>query len=247
MSEITYDGFAELYEAEFEGRDLDVLFYARRVEGARILVLGCGAGRVPRGLVGPGRDIVGLDLSAKMLELATQRGDGARYVLGDMRHLHAADLGDAPFDEVLIPNAAFNFLLTRGDQRACLEAVAKRLSPEGRLTLDMPMPDFALWATASAPERLAWEGVAEGRPVRRLRATTRDRAHQRLDLHDRYVSDDGETLHRAVLRLRLVLPNEAEWMMEGCGLYVEEMFGDYNQSPVSDTRPRLIVCARRAE
>lgn len=247
MSEITYDGFAELYEAEFEGRDLDVQFYARRLEGARILVLGCGAGRVPRGLVGPGREVVGLDLSAKMLALAAQREDGARYVLGDMRLLGAADLGDAPYDEVIIPNAAFNFLLTRGDQRACLEAVAKRLSPEGRLTLDMPMPDFALWATASAPERLAWEGVAEGRAVRRLRATTRDRVHQRLDLHDRYVDERGETLHRAVLRLRLVLPNEAEWMMEGCGLYVEALYGDYNESPVSDSRPRLIVTARRAD
>jgi hypothetical protein len=93
------------------------------------------------------------------------------------------------------------------------------------------MPDFALWATASAPERLAWEGVAEGRVVRRLRATTRDRVHQRLDLHDRYVSDDGETLHRAVLRLRLVLPNEAEWMMEGCGLYVEALYRRLQREP----------------
>ncbi|MCK6521158.1 class I SAM-dependent methyltransferase [Myxococcota bacterium] len=247
MSEITYDGFAELYEAEFEGRDLDVLFYARRLQGPRVLVLGCGAGRVPRGLAGPGREVVGLDLSAKMLHIAAQRGGGPRYVLGDMRALGAADLGDAPYDEVIIPNAAFNFLLTRGEQRACLEAVAKRLTPEGRLTLDMPMPDFSLWATASAPERLAWEGVAEGRPVRRLRATTRDRVHQRLDLHDRYVGEHGETLHQTVLRLRLVLPNEAEWMMEGCGLYVESMVGDYNESPVSDSRPRLIVSARRAD
>ena len=58
----------------------------------------------------------------------------------------------------------------------------------------------------------------------------------------------GETtLHRTVLRLRLVLPNEAEWRMEGCGLTVEALYGDYNESPVSDTRPRLIVCARRAD
>ncbi|MFZ5477173.1 MAG: class I SAM-dependent methyltransferase [Myxococcota bacterium] len=227
-----YAAIAAFYDAEFEGAGADVAYFARHGVAGPLLVLGCGTGRVCRGLAP--RAITGLDRSAAML--ARGRGDWRR-VEGDMR---AFDLG--AFAEVLVPNAAFCFLDTRADQLACLRACRRALAAGAPLTLDLPMPDPALLAVPHTPEKPAWEGLVDGRPARRTREVHRSAVEQRLRLVDRYVLD-GAVVATSELRLRLLWPREVEWLCEAAGFYVDALHGDYAGGPIRDGCDRLIVRA----
>ncbi len=231
-----YALIASFYEAEYGRYEADVAFYARRAASGPLLVLGCGTGRVGRRL-GTDRVVVGLDRSEPMLALARRLAPDARYVQGDMRDF---DLGR--FGEILIPNGGFNFLPTRADQQRCLAACRRALPEGGQLTIDMPMPAFHLWSSRHSPETTVWEGEVDGRHARRTRETTRSIAHQRLTLVDRYYVDDA-LVATSPLALRIVMPAEAEWMLEASGFYVDEILGDHGGGALDDDSPRILVRA----
>lgn len=232
-----YAHIAAFYDAEFAGAEGDLAFFGRMAYAGPLLVLGCGTGRVCAGL--PHRPTVGLDLSAPMLARAATRGLPTRWVEGDMRTFALGTFG-----EILIPNAAFGFLLTRADQMACLEACARALPTGGLLTIDLPAPDFTQFGHPHTPERVAWEGHLDGRPARRTREVFRRPMAGRLDLHDRYFLD-GEPVATSVLRLLLSTPRELEWMCEAAGFWVDALYGDYGGGPIREGCDRILARAWR--
>jgi len=231
-----YALIAAFYEAEYGRLESDVAFFARNGTGGPLLVLGCGTGRIGRRLVSE-RTVVGLDRSEPMLALARRLTPDARYVNGDMRDF---DLGT--FSEIIIPNGGFSFLRTRADQQRCLGACRRGLRTGGALTIDVPMPAFHMWAWRHTPEAPSWHGEVEGRAARRTRETTRTISEQRLDLVDRYYLDEA-LVAVSPLRLRIVMPAEAEWMLEACGFYVDDIYGDYSGGRLNESSPRILVRA----
>jgi SAM-dependent methyltransferase len=234
-----YAAIPAFYDAEFDDARADVAFFSRHAEGTSILVLGCGTGRVCRGLES-GRTVTGLDRSDAMFSRARERGGTTSYVLGDMRNF---DLG--AFSTVIVPNASFCFLPTRADQLACLGAVGRALAPGGLSILDLPMPDFSLLGTAHTAEKTAWQGTVDGRAVLRARESRRLPELQKLELVDRYYVD-GALVAESPLHLRLVFPAEIEWMVEAAGMWVDATFGDHADGAIRPGCPRLIAIARRA-
>ena len=90
-----YDAVADDYVLAFAD-DLDQLptdrafldATAELVSGSgRVLDLGCGPGQVAGYLVDRGVQVVGLDLSTRMLDHSSERTPRAKYTCGDMRHL----------------------------------------------------------------------------------------------------------------------------------------------------------------
>lgn len=232
-----YARIAAAYDAEFDHAEVDVAGYASRGVGGPVLVLGAGTGRVCRGLA-PLRPVTGLDLSADMIARAQARGPAeVRYVVGDMA---AFDLG--AFAEVLIPNAAFAFLPDRASRAACLACCRRALAGGGPLTLDVPMPDATLLGEPHTPERVAWEGFLEGKPLRRTREVFREPVAQRLRLVDRFWLD-GAFLAESELRLHLFTADEVEWMLEANGFYVDARWGDHLGGPLREGCDRLLVRA----
>lgn len=227
-----YAKIARWYDAEFEGASADIRSFVARNIGPRVLVLGCGTGRVCRGFP-PDRHVVGLDLSAPMIEAARARG--GEYHVGDMRHF---DLGG--FDEVIIPNGSFAFLRSRADRAACLAACARAAAV---VTIDVPMPDYALLGQPHTPERPAWQGAVDGVDVRRTREVFRDPVAQRLRLVDRYYSGGEPIVSELVLHL--FTRDEMEWMLEAAGFYVDEAWGDHAGGAVREGCDRLLVRAVR--
>lgn len=228
---------AAVYEVEYGPLEGDVAWFARHSEGDRLLVLGCGTGRVARRLAEGRRKVTGLDLSPAMLAVARRKAPDLTWVAGDMRDF---DLGR--FDEIVIPNGGFAFLPTRADQASSLAACRRALKVGGALSIDLPMPDFGRWAQPHTPERTAWEGRIDDRPVRRTRESHRSLARQRLDLIDRYYVDDALATTSA-LRLRIMLPAELEWMLEASGFWVDRIVGDYANGPIRDGAPRILARA----
>lgn len=233
-----YRDVARVYDAEFEHAQADIAGYARRGVPGRLLVLGCGTGRVSHALADH-RPVVGLDRSPSMLARARARGGPVDYQLGDLRSF---DLGS--FDEVILPNAAFSFLLTRADQLACLVGVSRTLPSGAPLTLDLPMPDFSLLGTAHSPERPAWTGLVDGEEWHRTREVFRLPVAQRLSLVDRYYAGGG-LRHVSTLELRLVFPAELEWICEAAGFWVDAWWGDHAGGPIREGCDRLLVRAIR--
>ena len=147
-----YASFAAFYDA-VQGDRADDADYARqivegaRLEGTRLLELACGTGSV----LARFRDrfeVVGVDLSQEMLDLAAAKLPGVRLVRGDIASVR---LGET-FDAVICLYDSLNHLLRWEDWEAFLDTAVAHLEPGGVLVFDV-----------NTPRRLAW--LAEQRPV----------------------------------------------------------------------------------
>jgi SAM-dependent methyltransferase len=114
---------------------------------ARLLELGCGAGRVTRPLVARGYDVTAVDNSAEMLAHVA----GARAVLADVTTLR---LGDE-FDVVLL---ASHFVNTpdADERRSILDVCARHVAPDGVVVVERYAPG---WVATVEPSRRERNGV----------------------------------------------------------------------------------------
>ncbi len=148
--------------------DGDIAFYqeqARRF-GGPILELACGTGRILSPLVAAGHDVVGLDRSRAMLDMAAAKpGLGAVLHEGDMRDFRI----DRSFALIIVAARSFQHLVEPAEQRAALSCARRHLRPDGHLILDLFDPKFELLfdpAPSAAPAREACHPIT-GRLVRR--------------------------------------------------------------------------------
>jgi SAM-dependent methyltransferase len=100
-----YDSFASWYDGWVAAPEDDLVAASLfdligRVDGQRILDLGCGQGRISRELAGRGNDVVGVDLSAELLQIARAAEDERiDYLWADA--CTTDWWGGAPFDGVV--------------------------------------------------------------------------------------------------------------------------------------------------
>jgi flavin reductase (DIM6/NTAB) family NADH-FMN oxidoreductase RutF/ubiquinone/menaquinone biosynthesis C-methylase UbiE len=107
---------------------------------ARCLDIGCGAGRLARELGSRAREVIGVDVSARMLERAEARARAALLSNVSFQEARAEALpfeGGA-FDLV----TASNLLTTLTEPIVALKEAARVLRPGGRLALLEPTPDM---------------------------------------------------------------------------------------------------------
>ncbi|WP_367130646.1 class I SAM-dependent methyltransferase [Saccharothrix sp. HUAS TT1] len=98
---------------------------------ARVLDIGSGTGRpAAEDLAAAGHDVVGVDVSAAMVDIARRQVPGARFVHADIREWESPD---ASWDAVC---AFFPFLqMTRDEVTDVLARIARWLRPGGLLAL----------------------------------------------------------------------------------------------------------------
>jgi SAM-dependent methyltransferase len=125
--------------------------------GRRVLDLGCGAGQLARYLAEAGAaDVIGVDISASMLELARTRWAHPRVT-----YLRAA-IEDAEFPpdrfELVVSSLAFHYV---DDYAGLLQRIASWLTPGGILVFTTEHPIF----TARLPH-MGWVLDADGRRSR---------------------------------------------------------------------------------
>jgi SAM-dependent methyltransferase len=148
MSQGAYDAIVDAYAA-FVGTNLaeatSVLRVATRglldlagpVVGLAVCDLGCGEGHLTRYLAGQGGRVVGVDISAALLQLARERsGPDARFVQDDAQQLRT--LPDVAFD-LVVSNLA---LMDIPDLEATYAAVQRVLRPGGRFVFAITHPCF---------------------------------------------------------------------------------------------------------
>ena len=99
--------------------------------GSRILDVPCGQGRHARLLAEAGFDVVGLDYSKHLLDLAKSAGSDVQYTRGDMRSLSSK--WTERFDAVVNLFTSFGFFLDPSDDVKVVREFARVLKPNGVL------------------------------------------------------------------------------------------------------------------
>ena len=129
----SYDSIAEDWHASrthFGARKYIDLILSRLKPGAEILDIGCGTCvPVAQYLIQNGFHVVGLDQSAKMLEIARRVVPEAELIHGDMRELNFT----RRFAAVIAWDSVFH--IERAHHQAIFQNIARLLTPEGWLLL----------------------------------------------------------------------------------------------------------------
>ncbi|MGW0784032.1 class I SAM-dependent methyltransferase [Streptomyces sp. NPDC002913] len=129
-----FDAIGADYERAFAGSDAHRASLERLLEQlaphSRVLDVGSGTGRpTAHTLAGAGHEVLGIDVSPVMVDLATRGVPGAAFRCADIRDL-ALEEG---FDAVCV---YFSLLqMTREEQRALVRRLAGVLCPGGHLVL----------------------------------------------------------------------------------------------------------------
>lgn len=223
-----------------------------------VLDVACGTGRHLVSLVKGGYDVVGLDISRRLLEIAKSRLSGVQLVRADMRHLpfkpHA-------FAAALSMDTSFGYLPTEPDDLQSLTEIKAALAQRGEFVIDVFNRQQLLekyngnWRRQL--KRFFFPVKFSNRLSRRLlfrlfkwreypsffllqKRTVR--AHG-TKLHDLWVVCDKADGQIRVFRhiARLYDPNYLRRLLESAGFLVDRVFGDYELQQFNVGSNRLIL------
>jgi len=223
-------------------------FYRRQISryGQPVLELACGTGRLTIPLAEDGVDIVGLDLSTQMLELAEAKARGRRlsvhFVRGDVR---AFDLGRR-FKFIFIPAQSLSHLHERDELESCFACVRRHLAEGGRFLIELFNPSVKLLSREPEQSHPVGRGEYEeadggGRVIVTARSRY-DAATQVNHVRYHFRPEEGEE-EVLSFEMRQFFPQEIDALLVYNGLRIEKKYGWYDEAAFgSDSPKQLIVC-----
>src|SRR5262245_32329158 len=238
---------------------LDVAFFLDEAvnAGSPVVELGCGTGRVLIPIARAGVDIVGIDLSPRMLSVCRDRLRLEPEPVQARVRLVEADM--APFDVgqrftlATIPFRPFQHLLTVEDQLECLASIHRHLVDGGRLILDLFNPSLDALVTGVVGEEHSREAeflMPDGRRVVRCQKTVATNRFTQVNDYELiyYVTHPDGREERLVhaFSLRYLFRFEAEHLLVRSGFDVEQVYAAYDRSPYGAIYPGELIFVARA-
>lgn len=219
-------------------------FYIGRVMSApTVLDVGCGTGRLlaaARRAGHPGQ-LTGLDPAAAMLVQARRREPGVEWVLGDLRS--RAWYGE--FDLVTMTGHAFQTLLGDEELRTALRAVRAALADGGRFVFETRNPAARAWESWT-PDRVYEAADENGTVAWMWHEVVHPVTGDRVTFTSTFEGVRWTHPQVTTSTLRFLDPPALEKFLTEAGLVVEEQYGDWGRSPVTQASPELITVARSA-
>lgn len=249
--------WADVYDAIYSYVREDIPFYVQEAQkdGGLVLELGCGTGRITLPIAESGVNIVGMDSSDPMLEVARRKlvdmSDGidkVTFVHGDMTSIPKNYYGK--FSLVIVPFRGFLSLITTADQENTLNSIRLSLAPGGRLVFDVFVPDLDML-------------VQESDTAYHLRDVTDPKTRDRLvvwhqggyDNHNQIIyvrlivdrlSADGVVTKRTYQDYQIRYSHRWEIynLLLRCGFEILDLLGDFDCSEFDETSRDMIWVAR---
>ncbi len=251
-----FDRFARFYDLDYEPFQDDVVLYQGFAEmtGGPLLELGCGTGRLLLPLARAGFAVTGVDMSAKMLEVAREKvalsglADRIQLVQADMRR---PDLPQK-YRMAFIAINSFMHLTTIEDQLEALRAWHKLLLPGGLLIIDVdnPNPQHLLDADGRLELQTRWFDPDTGATVLKQISRTVDTARQLqhvMFIYDEVFPDGSTRRTLAPFQARYLYRFEGELLLDKAGFTPEHVYGSYDLDSYESDSERMIFVARRRE
>jgi SAM-dependent methyltransferase len=246
------DTYVDIVTPELTAKQISFLLqWVLLKKGAEILDLACGYGRHAIELARRGYKVTGLDFSRHFIELAEkyakEQGVTAKFVQDDMRNLSFVNR----FEAVISMFTSFGYFDDERDNGVVLREIARALKSGGKFVIDL---NNAMYTLA----RMAREGLAD-KKTGVLASSRIDSLSNGLIVSTRYEFNpatmrwstartwremDAERNYRTQVRLYL-LP-ELRNLMEQAGLRVQQVWGDFDGSPLGFDSHRLIVLADKS-
>ena len=256
-AESPYDQIAAYYDLEHRSFTEDVDMYLQFIEAAGdpVLELGCGTGRILRGIAESGFAVTGVDSSAPMLEFARRvislegLGDSITLIEGDFSatNLVAPDA----FGVVIVGLDSLLHATTLDDQLAVLRAAWQALDPRGQLIVDVlnPTPARLMAMDGGLTFQGAWD-MGAGARLDKLVSQTIDPADQLISSEIWYEAPtaDGRVKRtRTGFTQRWIGIGELLLMLQLVGFQDWRIYGSYELDPLEAQSDRLIVAAEKTK
>lgn len=235
FDEVYYILYKPLLTEERTAGEVDFIAEALALKpGELVLDLACGQGRHSIPLTSRGYQVVGLDYSPYLLELAKKFSHDAgvepSLIRGDMRVLPFSRC----FDAVYIFFTSFGYFSDE-DNIQVLREVRRALKPGGRFLLDLWNP-FKL---AEHPNHQAWYLYEDMLVLEERNFDVRTfRTFSRTIIYHR-----GRVIKERSFVVRSYSLPELSWLLKECGFEVKDVYGGYDKSFFTRDSKRLIVIA----
>lgn len=247
--------YAETYDTTISDWPGEIDFYLALAEetcanGASVLELACGTGRVAIRLAEAGFPVVGLDHSSPMLKIAQQKSEGmvnVRWVLGDMRSFQV----DETFGLIIIPGHAFQNLNTAAEQVTCLQSIRRHFQDGGTLVIHLDHQEVSWLGEIATTKKGMFEPGREFiHPTRNNRIRTSyawayEPASQTAIVETVWeeLGNSGQVTNRVEsgpIRLHCVFRFEMEHLFALLGYDIQAVYGDFHRQPLVDDSSDMI-------
>lgn len=233
MVTVPYDDWADYVR---------LLWHFADHEPQRVLDAACGTGNVSFALEKSGLEVVGVDLSASMIEVAQHKaramGSSARFLQADLTDFH---LGET-FDSATCLYDSLNYILNPADLQRAFECIGQHLKPLGVWVFDMNS-DYALRADLFTQRNrdpfkgLHYDWQADYDAASRI-CTVQMR-------FERPVPNGAPQVFYETHRERAYLMPEVEAMLRATGWSLEHTFDAYTLNRPHGQSERWFFVARR--
>ena len=205
--------------------------------GSKVLDLCCGQGRHAVELAKKDYDVVGVDLSAKLLEEARKRAqrEGVSLLIerSDMREITYQD----EFDAVINMFSAFGYFDSDQEDLKVIGKVAKALRPGGSFLIDLINRDRVIREFRHRD----WHQAGENSwaLLERCWDTQKGKVISKFT-----IAEPHEVTHYEI-DLRLYTYTEITGMLQSCGLSPIKCCGDFENVPFDLESKRMIAVAKK--
>jgi len=230
-----------IYDALNEySADSEPAFYswlASELRASSIADLGCGTGLITCLLAESGYEMIGIDPAPAMIEVAERRDteNRVRWIVGDADAVPAGEC-----DLAIMTGHVAQFFLTDEEWITALEALKRCLRSGGSLAFESRDPAAREWERWGSSSRVV-EHPTAGEVEHWTKVQSAVEGIVSFSNHYAFRRTGEEVVSPAQLRFRSL--SELSASLASVGLHIDQLYGDWDRSPMADATAEMIVVA----
>lgn len=243
------DYVARFYDVIYDSmRTADRAYYRKKILEAAgpVLEVGVGTGRFFLEALHAGADIYGIDPNETMLGVLRNQLQDEQTRRVSVQSAEDFML-DQRFNLVIAPFRVFSHLVTVEQQLRALQRIHAHLVDGGLFIFDLFVPNLRM-LLEGLHEHVDFDGeYAPGKKLRRITSNHADLINQvnRVTMRYEWDEDDNKKVLEWQFNMRYFFRWEIEHLIARSPLMLETIFGDYEESPLTNASNDFVVMCRK--